>query len=483
MLDAATPIDDSADPIVLEEDSSRTGEFSNPAPVESGSSASKDRAVSTGGADPAAQRDTLQLYLSWIRDIPLLDRQQAGELSAEIDDNEFAFREALYAAPAVALRVLENWRSRREGGRTTALLAHGYRGNVGHDWSGHIDRHLGAMERVFRRCEASQASDSSRSRALRLDAKARESIAGHLRDAHILYEELLPIHADLAELATDYQNQRRRREAQALGLGRASDRAALQRAGEALAARNNACAKFAQHNLRLVVNVAKRFRNLGLSYMDLIQEGNKGLMRAVEKFDHSKGFTFSTYAVWWIDQAIIRGVQNQSRTVRVPSHIHQEQRRVRQLEETLRRQLERDPSLEELAAEAEIDVDEIERIMSSRSPIQSLDEPIGERGQNSVSDTLVAPDGPTPCADDDQRRIRQILSQGLRSLEERERIIVRWRYGLDGEQPQTLRSIGKELGISRERVRQIEVHALSKLRGRQDVGALSEDVCDMADVA
>ena len=482
MLDAATPIHDSDNTLILEESPSHQEDWSDPAPQE-GPAAVKDDAHSAEAPDPTAQRDTLQLYLSWIRDIPRLDREEAAALSAKIDETEVDFREALYATPAVSLKVLENWRARQAGGRTTALLAHGYRGNVGHDWSAHIDRHLGALESVFRKSNTLPDADSGKTRALRLDAKAREAIARHLREAHILYEELLPIHAELTDLADDYENHRRRREAQTLGLGRASDRASLARAGEALAARNDTCARFAQHNLRLVVNVAKRFRNLGLSYMDLIQEGNKGLMRAVEKFDHSKGFTFSTYAVWWIDQAIIRGVQNQSRTVRVPSHIHQEQRRVRQLEETLRRQLERDPSLEELAAEAEIDTEEVERVLSSRSPIQSLDEPIGERGQNSVSDTLIAPSGPTPCADDDQRRIRQILSQGLRSLEERERTIVRWRYGLDGEQPQTLRSIGKELGISRERVRQIEVQALSKLRNRQDVEALSEDVYDMADVA
>jgi len=482
MLDAATPLHDSDESLTVEESARFQGEWSESRSNE-GPAVAKEEVASAEAPDPSAQRDTLQLYLSWIRDIPLLDREEAAALSAKIDQSEVAFREALYAAPAVGLKVLENWQARKAGGRTTALLAHGYRGNVGHDWSGHIDRHLGALERVFRQANAGSDADSAKTRALRLDGKAREAIARHLREAHILYEELLPIHAELTELADDYENHRRRREAQALGLGRASDRAALARAGEALSERNETCAQFAQHNLRLVVNVAKRFRNLGLSYMDLIQEGNKGLMRAVEKFDHSKGFTFSTYAVWWIDQAIIRGVQNQSRTVRVPSHIHQEQRRVRQLEETLRRQLERDPSLEELAAEAEIETDEVERILSSRSPIQSLDEPIGERGQNSVSDTLVAPTGPTPCADDDQRRIRQILSQGLRSLEERERTIVRWRYGLDGEPPQTLRSIGKELGISRERVRQIEVQALSKLRNRQDVEALSEDVYDMADVA
>ena len=430
--------------------------------------------------EPAVLRDALQLYLAWIRDIPLLDREQAGELSAEIDEQELRFREALYAAPAVALRLLDQWRDRRNHGRTTALLAHGYRGNVGLDWSAHIDHHLGKIEQVFEQSTGHKPADEDAGpKALRLDTAAREEIAHHMREAHILYEELVPIQSELSQLADDYEHHLRRRDAQALGLGRSADRAAISRAGEALKARNETCARFAKHNLRLVVNVAKRFRNLGLSYMDLIQEGNKGLMRAVEKFDHSKGFTFSTYAVWWIDQAIIRGVQNQSRTVRVPSHIHQEQRRVRQIEETLRRNLEREPTLDELAAESEIDVDEVERILASRNPIQSLDEPVGERGQNSVSDTLVAPAGPVPCAEDDQQRIRVILSEGLKSLDERERVIVRWRYGLDGEAPQTLRSIGKHLGISRERVRQIEVQALHKLRNRDDVGALSEDVHDM----
>lgn len=418
-------------------------------------------------------RDALQLYLSRIRGVPLLDREAVNGLSQEIDLCEQRFRDAMYGLPATAYAVVDRWHARKESGRTTAMLAHGYRGDVQGDWAGHIDRHVGALAaRIRAHCGEDESGDGA-GRAVRLVDGERDALASHLREAEILLEELIAIHHELVDVAAHVRHPGGRRRASALGLGRATERRLLTEATRALDERNAVRGRFATHNLRLVVKVAKRFRGLGVSFMDLIQEGNKGLMRAVEKYDHARGFTFATYAVWWIDQAIIRGIQNHSRTVRVPSHVHQEQRRVRQVEEMLRRRLERDPTEHELADAAELAVEDLELIRTSSRPVRSLDEPVGENGTRSVSDMLPAEAGPEPCATDDERRIRRILTHSLRGLGDRERTIVRWRYGLDGEAPQTLRAIGKRLGISRERVRQIEVKALATLRDRDDVGALA----------
>jgi RNA polymerase sigma factor (sigma-70 family) len=438
--------------------------------------AGSDRPAVPSSADRSADapRDTLQQYLAWIRHIPLLEREEVDALSAEMDASEMRFREALYRVPGTAMHVVARWRDRKSGGRTTALLAHGYRGDVKHDWAGHIDRHVGAVERRLRKLGASPLEEAGRARALRVPAAEQSRLADHLRDAEILLEELIEIHEELcAVVEARDADPEARRVASALGLGAARGRDALAAASQALEDRSDARSRFATHNLRLVVNVAKRFRGLGLSYMDLIQEGNKGLMRAVEKYDHSKGFTFATYAVWWIDQAIIRGLQNHSRTVRVPSHIYQEQRRVRQVEEELRRTLRRDPTELELARETELDPDELTRVLTSNRPIQSLDEPVGEKGRNTVSDTLVAEPGEEPGSDMDLQHIRGVLLEGLQTLDERERCILQWRFGLDGEPPMTLRAIGQRMGISRERVRQLEVKALESLRGRDDVDALA----------
>lgn len=422
----------------------------------------------------AAPRNALQLYLSWIREIPLLDRDQVNALSAEIDACEQRFRDALTEVPATAIGVLERWRERRDAGRTTAMLAHGYRGDVSRDWASHIDEHLGRLDRLVTKLAGPRSLHEKPGRAFRVRRTDVEQLAGHLRDADILLEDLVEIHDEIVALVGD--GSRRDRRASALGLGRAETRASLERATRALADRTEARKRFANHNLRLVVKSAKRFRGLGLSFLDLIQEGNKGLMRAVEKYDHEKGFTFSTYAVWWIDQAIIRGIQNHSRTVRVPSHVHQEQRRIREVEERLRRGLHRDPTPAELAAEMGLDEEQLTIVQATARPIQSLDEPVGDKGLRSVGDTLTDESDGLPGDEPDLQHIRSVLIRGLRSLDEREQSILRWRFGLDENGPQTLRGIGKRLGISRERVRQIEVKALEKLRQRDDVDALGAHV-------
>ncbi len=423
-----------------------------------------------GAASTDEQRNTLQLYLAQIRAIPLLDREQANALSAEIDECEKRFREALAQVPATSVGVLESWHDRRATGRSTALLAHGYRGDVNQDWTGRIDEHVGQLDRLVAKLGGPRTLAGKIGPAFRVPQIDVRRMAEHLRSADILLEELIAIHDKLVAVVGD--GARAGRHASVIGLGRADARASLERATQALADRSEARKRFATHNLRLVVKSAKRFRGLGLSFMDLIQEGNKGLMRAVEKYDHSKGFTFSTYAVWWIDQAIIRGIQNHSRTVRVPSHVHQEQRRVREVEERLRRALRREATLAELAAETGLDEEQLASIQAAGRPIQSLDDPIGDKGTSSVVDTLADETESQPGDEPDLRQIRSVLTRGLRSLEERERAILRWRFGLEEDAPRTLRAIGKRLGISRERVRQIEVKALEKLRSRKDVDAL-----------
>lgn len=423
-------------------------------------------------AEATAPRNALQLYLSWIREIPLLDREQVNALSAEIDESEKRFRDALARVPAASIGLIERWQDRKSTGRSTAMLAHGYRADVKADWAQKIDLHVGRLDRLVESLGGPRSLRDEPGPAFRVGKADVERMAGHFRDADVLLEELVLIHDELVVIVGDGPRPGRR--ASALGFGRAAVRASLALATRALADRSDARKRFATHNLRLVVKSAKRFRGLGLSFLDLIQEGNRGLMRAVEKYDHARGFTFSTYAVWWIDQAIIRGIQNHSRTVRVPSHVHQEQRRVREVEETLRRVLQRDPTLAELALEIGIDEEQLSCIVAAGRPIQSLDEPVGEKGRSSLGDTLADECETEPGEERDLRRIRSVLTRGLRSLDERERAILRWRFGLDEDAPRTLRAIGKRLGISRERVRQIEVKALEKLRMRDDVDALGQ---------
>jgi len=221
--------------------------------------------------------------------------------------------------------------------------------------------------------------------------------------------------------------------------------------------------EFITANLRLVVSVARRFEGAGLSLADLVQEGNIGLMRAVERFDHRKGFKFSTYATWWIRQAIGRALADSSRTIRVPSHMRELYGLVDHCSERLTRLLGRAPTLDEIAADAGLTVDQVALIRQHRQQLVSLSEPLGSDMSLEVGDTI--PDDAAESAFD---RAVAALDDGeietrLAMLKPREREVLRARFGL-GQQPRTLGDLGEEHGVTRERIRQIEARALGKLR-------------------
>jgi RNA polymerase primary sigma factor len=224
-------------------------------------------------------------------------------------------------------------------------------------------------------------------------------------------------------------------------------------------------------NLRLVVSQARRYQGHGLSMEDLVQEGMLGLIRAVEKFDWRRGFKFSTYGTLWIRQAIQRGLQNHGRTIRVPVHVAQRQVKVRKLESELSAKLQREPTDEEIAAVADLPVDEVMELRELNRAMTSLDQPVGEDGETAFGE-LLASDAPEPAeqvagADRDQR-----VEALVRQLPEDEQNVIRLRFGLTGDEPLTLRQTGSELGITTEKARQLEAKGLERLAGSPELEAL-----------
>jgi RNA polymerase primary sigma factor len=293
----------------------------------------------------------------------------------------------------------------------------------------------------------------------RLNAPAEASVGDvvDLLSDDLLHENLLADEETVAAVEPITESEQEvRRWAEAAGVAYEAFR-------ERLAYGRRAKDKMVQSNLRLVVSIAKKYMNRGLSFQDLIQEGSLGLIRAAEKFDHEKGYKFSTYATWWIRQAITRAIADQSRTIRLPVHLYETISRIKKTTKLLSQELGRKPTEEEIATRMEMTIEKLRFIAKSAQLPISLETPIGKEEDSRLGDFIEA-DGETPEDKVAKNLLREDLEAVLNTLSPRERDVLRLRYGLDDGRMKTLEEIGQLFNVTRERIRQIEAKALRKLR-------------------
>jgi RNA polymerase primary sigma factor len=421
------------------------------------------RAVSAEDLDPGRERRPLESYFQEIGGTRTLRREEEVLLAKELESATQQLREALYAIPASARHIVARWDQLRSLSHTGAKLSE----SVGDEETGEI---AARVERAVRRLRAlltqyDKARDAESKKDLeRIGARISREMSNAQLSLVVLSEMRQRVLAMARELRRARRGTKRYREleveaemprAELLALA-----GAVENAHDRMSAEKN---RFIEHNLKLVVAIAKDYRNLGLSFPDLIQEGNLGLIRAVEKFDHRRGFKFSTYAVWWIRQALVRAIQNHSRTIRLPSHVHDRLQRSQRVRAELTGKLGREPTPAELAPELGTDTNALEALdLLSREAI-SLESSVAGT-EKRLEDFVPDPGSAAPDNGLDGERMRSGVGYLIGALTAREQLILRLRYGLGGEEEHTLEQIGQTLGLSRERVRQLEARALKKLR-------------------
>jgi RNA polymerase sigma factor (sigma-70 family) len=416
-----------------------------------------------------SSRSSLDRYIRSIGHIRVLSREETAGLATILEAEEAEIRAAILAIPRTADVLLERWHELRRAGRVTASLAAGHRDGSGVDWGRRIDQCMSAIQRLI------AERDSIRPRSADGPARRKgieDRIAGRLARVRIDLRELLEIHERFRALigSTDPLELA---EADRQGLDGARVRGQIERADAALARMHAAKQTFVRHNLRLVVKIAKRYRNLGVPYLDLIQEGNLGLIRAVEKFEHQRGFHFSTYAVWWIAQAMVRAIQNHSRTVRVPSHMYDHQLRYKRVERALRQRLGRDPESDDLANALELPLEIVDQVEATLRPNISTQNPLPGTEDLTLESAMTDPDAEDPGEGIGREQLRDALGGALGELADRERQILSWRFGIGGDEPQSYAAIGERLGLSRERVRQLAERGLRQLSAQEPVRRLA----------
>jgi RNA polymerase primary sigma factor len=421
------------------------------------------RAAPAEDLDPGRERRPLESYFQEIGGTRTLRREEEVLLAKELEAATQQLRDALYAIPVCARHVVGRWDELRALSHTGAKLSE----SVGDEETGEI---AARVERAVKRLrtllgQRDKARDAKSAKEL---AKVDARISREMKSAQLSLAMLAEMRGKVLELSGDLKRARRGtkrfKELETLAeMSRTDllDRVAeVENAHERMSDEKN---RLIEHNLKLVVAIAKDYRNLGLSFPDLIQEGNLGLIRAVEKFDHRRGVKFSSYAVWWMRQALVRAIQNHSRTIRLPSHVHDRLQRSQRVRAELTGKLGREPTAAELAPELGTDAGSLEALdLLSREAITLESSVAGT--EKRLEDFVADPSSAAPDNGLDGERMRSGVGYLIGALTSREQLILRLRYGLGGEEEHTLEQIGQSLGLSRERVRQLEARALKKLR-------------------
>jgi RNA polymerase primary sigma factor len=455
----------------------------------------------------SSERGALVSYFRDIAEIPTLKKEEEVLLAKEIEASVLGFREGMIVVPWTAIAAVDIWRGLKNENRATGKMCESFGSGSpeGQDLGARIDAILGKIEAILvKRQAAIEAGDAGlvarhEKRATRLirEADLSMNIMGRLRTgimerrAEVAkgFRRIASLTSDKRPPRTETGKLRRKNELakwQArlieieveVGMPAQDFLDHMNRTEDEWTRLGEVKNVFVQHNLKLVVAIAKDFRNMGITFPDLIQEGNIGLIRAVEKFEYQRGHKFSTYAVWWIRQALIRAIQNHSRTIRIPSHVHDTLLKYYRAYNALEKKLGREPTTREIAETMDIEVERAEQLQRMvREPV-SLEKDVPGTDSKKVKDIVADVNPISPVNGLDHARLERASDDSIGQLCERERNILRWRFGLKGEREHTLEEIGGRLGLSRERVRQLEARALAKLRNSENRGRLEAFVLD-----
>jgi len=423
-----------------------------------------DQAPADGGRrEPDAEEDggvldSTRLYLNAAGKTPLLTREEEARLAREIEEGAQAVLEALAGVPAVLDEILD--RGNALGSHSSGLRQFVEVGNA--KPSEQLPRVRAGLRALARVRGSMDHRAAGILRRMQLAPQLREElIAGFRRDA----ERLREMDKLRREGRTDRSvlNEIHGIEGR-LGLAAKEVIASLDQLEAGLARRTTARDEFLRANLRLVISIAKKYVSGPLPLLDLIQEGNLGLMRAVDKFEYQRGLKFSTYATWWIRQAITRAIADTGRTVRIPVHMHDHVNQLRKASSDLGGRLDREPTREELAEQMEVSPEKLEKIIVAARRVVSIDAPLTEDTESDLAHLIPDPDSPSPIDRLEAGDMRAAAEALLRELDPRERHVLRLRFGLETGEEETLEEVSRRFSLTRERIRQIEARALGKLR-------------------